>query len=73
MTDTRRNDLTIYDDVAAEWWSGDVRWVRTLRNMVPGRLAWFDRFIDWPGKRVLDLGCAGAPPVTLPTSSAMSW
>ena len=55
----RRNDLTIYDDVAAEWWSDDVRWVRTLRNMVPGRLKWFDRHVDWAGKSVLDLGCAG--------------
>jgi 2-polyprenyl-6-hydroxyphenyl methylase/3-demethylubiquinone-9 3-methyltransferase len=54
-----RNDLTIYDRVADQWWSGDVRWVRTLKNLVPGRLAWFDRHIDWQGKDVLDLGCAG--------------
>lgn len=54
-----RNDLTIYDRAADSWWSDDVRWVRTLRNLVPGRLAWFDRHIDWQGKDVLDLGCAG--------------
>lgn len=54
-----RNDLTIYDDVADRWWSDDVRWVRTLKNLVPGRLAWFSRYIDWQGKDVLDLGCAG--------------
>ncbi|SFF72535.1 bifunctional 2-polyprenyl-6-hydroxyphenol methylase/3-demethylubiquinol 3-O-methyltransferase UbiG [Roseobacter denitrificans] len=54
-----RNDLTIYDDVAAQWWSDDIRWVRTLKAMVPGRLAFFDRKIDWRDKRVLDLGCAG--------------
>jgi len=54
-----RNDLTIYDDVALQWWSDDIRWVRTLRNLVPGRLSWMDRQIDWPGKDVLDLGCAG--------------
>jgi 2-polyprenyl-6-hydroxyphenyl methylase/3-demethylubiquinone-9 3-methyltransferase len=54
-----RNDLTIYDRVADRWWSDDIRWVRTLKNLVPGRLAWFDRQIDWPGKKVLDLGCAG--------------
>jgi 2-polyprenyl-6-hydroxyphenyl methylase / 3-demethylubiquinone-9 3-methyltransferase len=54
-----RNDLTIYDRVADHWWSDDVRWVRTLKNLVPGRLAWFDRHIDWQGKDVLDLGCAG--------------
>ncbi len=54
-----RNDLTIYDDVAGRWWSDDIRWVRTLKNMVPGRLSWMDRQIDWAGKDVLDLGCAG--------------
>ncbi len=54
-----RNDLTIYDDVADQWWSDDMRWVRTLKNLVPGRLAWFDRQIGWSDKAVLDLGCAG--------------
>jgi 2-polyprenyl-6-hydroxyphenyl methylase/3-demethylubiquinone-9 3-methyltransferase len=54
-----RNDLTLYDRVADRWWSDDIRWVRTLKNLVPGRLAWFDRQIDWRGKEVLDLGCAG--------------
>lgn len=59
MTSTERNNLGIYDDVAANWWSDDIRWVRTLKNLVPGRLAWFDRHIDWAGLGVLDLGCAG--------------
>jgi 2-polyprenyl-6-hydroxyphenyl methylase / 3-demethylubiquinone-9 3-methyltransferase len=54
-----RNDLTIYDKVADRWWSDDIRWVRTLKNLVPGRLSWMDRQIDWRGKDVLDLGCAG--------------
>jgi len=54
-----RNDLTIYDAAADRWWSDEIRWVRTLRNLVPGRLSWMDRQIDWAGKRVLDLGCAG--------------
>ena len=54
-----RNNLEIYDDVAAQWWSDDIRWVRTLKNLVPGRLSWFDRHIDWEGLDVLDLGCAG--------------
>ncbi|TVQ45561.1 MAG: 3-demethylubiquinone-9 3-O-methyltransferase [Gammaproteobacteria bacterium] len=54
-----RNDLRIYDEVAEQWWSDDVRWIRTLKNLVPGRLSWFDRQIDWDGKAVLDLGCAG--------------
>lgn len=59
MTNNQRNKLDIYDDVAADWWSDDIRWVRTLKNLVPGRLAWFDRHIDWDAKMVLDLGCAG--------------
>ncbi len=54
-----RNDLTIYDEVADRWWSDDIRWVRTLKNLVPGRLSWFDRHMDWQDKEVLDLGCAG--------------
>jgi len=54
-----RNDLTIYDKVADRWWSDDIRWIRTLKNLVPGRLSWMDRQIDWIEKDVLDLGCAG--------------
>jgi 2-polyprenyl-6-hydroxyphenyl methylase/3-demethylubiquinone-9 3-methyltransferase len=54
-----RNDLTIYDSAADRWWSDDIRWVRTLKNLVPGRFSWMDGQIDWPGKTVLDLGCAG--------------
>jgi len=58
-----RNDLTIYDDAAGDWWSDRTRWVRTLRNMVPGRMRHFDRVMQdhggWAGKEVLDLGCAG--------------
>ncbi len=55
-----RNDLTIYDKAADVWWAEDrPRWVRTLQNMVPARLKWFDKAVDWPGKTVLDLGCAG--------------
>lgn len=54
-----RNDLTIYDTYADKWWSDDIRWVRTLKNLVPGRLKHFDTLIDWQGKDVLDLGCAG--------------
>lgn len=59
MAKPERNDLGIYDDVAVNWWSDDIRWVRTLKNLVPGRLKWFDRHIDWQEKTVLDLGCAG--------------
>ena len=54
-----KNDQSIYDDAADAWWSDELRWVRTLKRMVDGRLEWFDRFVDWHGLRVLDLGCAG--------------
>ena len=59
MTQTQRNKQEIYDDVAAQWWSDEVRWVRTLKNLVPARLKFFDKHVDWSGKTVLDLGCAG--------------
>ena len=54
-----RNDLRIYDDVAGQWWSDEIRWVRTLKNLVPARLGWMDRQFDWNDRSVLDLGCAG--------------
>jgi len=54
-----RNDLTIYGRVADQWWSDEVRWVRTLKNLLLGRLKWFGRFINWSGKTILDIGCAG--------------
>ena len=54
-----RNDLTIYDQIADQWWSEEVQWIRILRNLAKGRLAWFDQVLDWQGKEVLDLGCAG--------------
>lgn len=54
-----RNDLTIYDRYASRWWDGSVRWLRTLQNLVPARLQYFDTLIDWRGKTVLDLGCGG--------------
>ena len=54
-----RNDLTIYDKVADRWWSDDIRWVRTLKNLVPGRLSCNNCNNDWAGREVLDLGCAG--------------
>lgn len=53
------NDQTIYNDVAQYWWSEQPRWVETLQAMVRARLAWFDQFIDWQFKNVLDLGSAG--------------
>ena len=59
MTAHTRNKQEIYDAAAAQWWSDDLRWVRTLKNLVPARLKFFDRHIDWAGKTVLDLGCAG--------------
>lgn len=59
MTKAKRNNLAIYDEVADQWWSDNIRWVRTLKALVPGRLAWFNRHVDWAGQDVLDLGCAG--------------
>ena len=55
----KRNDLTIYDSFADHWWDGSQRWLRTLQNLVPARLSHFDKFADWRGRTVLDLGCGG--------------
>jgi 2-polyprenyl-6-hydroxyphenyl methylase/3-demethylubiquinone-9 3-methyltransferase len=56
----RPEDVEIYDAVAAKWWDDSVRWVRTLKAMVPARMAFFDPIVgDWNGLKVLDLGCAG--------------
>ena len=33
MAIIQRNNLDIYDDVAADWWSDDIRWVRTLKKL----------------------------------------
>ena len=59
MNNPARNNLELYDEVAEDWWSDDVRWIRTLKNLVPGRLGWFEKHIDWNSKTVLDVGCAG--------------
>ena len=54
------NDLSIYETYAETWWTGEHRWLRTLHNLVPARLAHFDLLVDaWQGCRVLDLGCGG--------------
>lgn len=54
------NDLVIYDMHAEVWWDDSVKWLRTLRSMVPARLRYFDKHIkDWPGAKTLDLGCGG--------------
>ena len=59
MGENDLNNLHIYDEVADRWWSDEVRWIRTLKNLVPGRMAYFSDFTGWEGTRVLDLGCAG--------------
>ena len=55
----KRNDLSIYDTYAEHWWDGSQRWLRTLQNLVPASLKYFDQVANWPGKNVLDLGCGG--------------
>ena len=56
---TTRNDLSIYDRYAKHWWDGSQRWLRTLQNIVPARMKYFDWEMQWQGKTVLDLGCGG--------------
>jgi 2-polyprenyl-6-hydroxyphenyl methylase/3-demethylubiquinone-9 3-methyltransferase len=57
---TMRNDQSMYRSYAAEWWTGRHRWLRTMHNLVPPRLEYFDGVVgDWGGTCVLDLGCGG--------------
>jgi 2-polyprenyl-6-hydroxyphenyl methylase/3-demethylubiquinone-9 3-methyltransferase len=60
MSKPTPNDLQIYDDFADAWWDGSTRWIRTLANMVPARLRYFEQHVPgWDGLDVLDVGCAG--------------
>lgn len=55
-----KNDLSIYEQHATTWWSGETRWLRTLHKMTPARLKMIDPIVgDWTNKDVLDLGCGG--------------
>jgi 2-polyprenyl-6-hydroxyphenyl methylase/3-demethylubiquinone-9 3-methyltransferase len=55
-----RNDLTIYDTHALNWWDGSQRFLRLLQNMVPARMRHFSKVVGpWSGQRVLELGCGG--------------
>jgi len=56
-----RNDLSIYDDYADEWWLPGSKWFRSLYAVNAFRLALLD---DWigalpAGATVVDLGCGG--------------
>jgi 2-polyprenyl-6-hydroxyphenyl methylase / 3-demethylubiquinone-9 3-methyltransferase len=55
----KRNDLTIYDTDANHWWDGSRRWLRALQNIVPARLAYFDKIAKWQGSKIVDVGCGG--------------
>jgi len=53
----QRNNLAIYGS-SGDWWNGEKRWHRALRNLVPVRFEFFDPIVgDWTGKQVLDVGC----------------
>ncbi len=54
-----QNGLSLYDVDADHWWDGSQKWLRALQNLVPPRLAYFDRFTAWHGRKVLDIGCGG--------------
>lgn len=54
------NDLSIYRTHAAHWWDGSQRFLRLMRNLVPGRMRYFSTLVaDWANMTVLDLGCGG--------------
>jgi 2-polyprenyl-6-hydroxyphenyl methylase/3-demethylubiquinone-9 3-methyltransferase len=56
-----RNDLTIYEEHASEWWAPRSRWFRSLRSVNRFRLELIDEWLG-PTLRnatVVDLGCGG--------------
>ena len=53
-------ETALYDSHASAWWDDSVPWLRTLQNLCPARLRYFDRYVEsWDEKAVLDLGCGG--------------
>ncbi len=53
------NDLQMYDERAADWWTPGAPF-NELKTFNPPRFAFFDRFLpDWQKKTVLDVGCGG--------------
>jgi 2-polyprenyl-6-hydroxyphenyl methylase/3-demethylubiquinone-9 3-methyltransferase len=56
----RRNDQAMYSDDAADWWTGRRRWLRTMHNLVPARLDYFDGVVgNWNNLGTVDIGCGG--------------
>ena len=57
-TSRDRNDLSIYDRTEP-WWDPKDPSLDPLRRLVPTRMAFADRFVQWPYSAVLDIGCGG--------------
>lgn len=55
-----RNDLTIYENHASDWWNPKSHYFRSLQSITPFRInlieEWFGSFKD---KDIVDLGCGG--------------
>jgi 2-polyprenyl-6-hydroxyphenyl methylase/3-demethylubiquinone-9 3-methyltransferase len=56
-----RNDLTLYERHAAEWWEPGSRWFRSLRSVNEFRFGLLEQWLGprLRGARVIDLGCGG--------------
>lgn len=55
-----KNDLSIYSEVAHEWWQEDGYYFRSLQNLTPFRLSLISEHLgNLKGQTVLDLGCGG--------------
>lgn len=60
LASSRREDVALYEEHGAGWWTSDRYFLRGLRALVKPRMRWFRRIAGpWSGCRVLDLGCAG--------------
>ncbi len=54
----KKNSLEIYNTLASDWWDSESK-LFTLNHLNPPRFEYFNQFIDFRGKKVLDLGCGG--------------
>ena len=55
-----RNDLTIYEQYAEEWWDPESPRFRSLQNISPFRLSLIQEWTgSFAGKEFVDLGCGG--------------
>lgn len=52
------NEVAKFAQLSTQWWNPDGS-LKTLHDINPARLAFIEKYIDFQGRRVLDVGCGG--------------